>query len=168
MKTLYFMIGVALLALFVATSSRASVTTVAGAQKQVDIAQAKFDRAKENAEAGMLSSDKSSWRQAEAKFDNLISSGANPNKLSAPKAEVQEVESHAMKSSDRDSVDEARDNLVSAYTMLYQAKARVTPRPVHDDSSQAIQQENRTQNGANFSIRSERDSENHQPLPSSQ
>lgn len=68
-------------------------------------------------------------------------------------------------------LDDSRSELAKARTRLDQAKSqlRVAQQKIKaDDSSQAIQPENRTQNGSNFSIRSQRDSENHPPLPASQ
>lgn len=73
--------------------------------------------------------------------------------------------------SDQERVDDARNNLVKAQARLDQARTRLKvakQKNENDDSSQAIQPENRTQNGSNFSIRSQRDSENHPPLPASQ
>jgi len=143
---------------------------VADAQKEVDHAQADLDQAKEKAESGMSSSDKAAWRPAEAKFESMVAGGKDPDKISDQRDALRELDSRAMKSPDREKVDDARDELAKAYATLNQAKTRlqVARQGNNDDSSQATQPENRTQNGSNFSIRSQRDSENHPPLPASQ
>jgi chromosome segregation ATPase len=69
-----------------------------------------------------------------------------------------------------ESLDDSQKELARAHARLDQAKNQlhVAQQKIKaDDSSQAIQPENRTQNGSNFSIRSQRDSENHPPLPAS-
>jgi len=178
MKTFIVIVTCIGASLFLSTAALASSDTsvsslqkqVADAQKQVDQAQAVFDQAKEKAESGMSSSDKAEWRQAEAKFDNMVAEGKDPEKISAQKETLRSIESRVMKSSDRENVDDARNELVQAHAKLDQAKSRlrVAKQKNNDDSSQFTQPENRTQNGSNFSIRSERDSENHPPLPTSQ
>jgi len=143
---------------------RASDNSVPSLQKQVRQAQSNFDHAKEKAESGMTSSGKAEWERAQAKWDALLSQGADADKIASQKNMLTEIESRVMPSSDRESVDDARDVLAQAGNRLRVAQQKNS----HDDSSQAIQPENRTQNGSNFSIRSQRDSENHPPLPSSQ
>jgi len=167
MKTLIVTaVGFAALLLFSTGVQAAAKTSISALQKQVKQAQAELDQVKEKAEAGMASSDKSTWRQAEAKFESALASGKDQKTISAQRDLLKEIDSRVMKPSDRESVEDSRGNLVAAYTKLDQAKARL--RGGSDDSSQAIQPENRTQNGSNFSIRSQRDSENHPPLPASQ
>jgi hypothetical protein len=178
MKTFIVIVaGIAAL-LFLPTAAQASSDTsvsslqkqVADAQKKVTQAQADLDQAKEKAESGMSSSDKSAWRPAEAKFESMVAAGKDSDKISDQRDTLRELESHAMKSSDREKVDDARSELVGAYATLNQAKTQLhaTQQRNNDDSSQFTQPENRTQNGSNFSIRSQRDSENHPPLPTSQ
>ena len=153
--------------LFLATAAQAAANIpISTLQKQVKQAQADLDQAKEKAELGMSPSDKSTWRQAETKFENALAEGKDQDAISNQKDALKKLESRVMKSSDRESVENSRDNLVQAYAKLNLAKSRM--RGGGDDSSQAIQPENRTQNGSNFSIRSQRDSENHPPLPASQ
>jgi len=167
MKMLIIILAGIAATLFLSTAARAAAnTSIASLQKQVKQAHAEFDQVKEKAEAGMSSSDKSTWRQAEAKFENALAEGKDQKTISAQRDQLKDLESRVMKPSDRESIEDSRDNLVAAYTQLDQAKARL--RGGSDDSSQAIQPENRTQNGNNFSIRSQRDSENHPPLPASQ
>ena len=160
--------GIAAL-LFLTSTGWAS--SVSDAQDKVDQAQANFDGAKDSVLSIMSSSDKARWKQAEAKYEHLVEDGANSGQIAKQKQAVMDIEKHALAPAECDSVDRARDELTAARTKLALAKAE--GKPPHqtisnDDSSQAIQPENRTQNGANFSIRSQRDSENHPPLPSSQ
>jgi hypothetical protein len=168
MKTCTVIVAGLAASLFFTTAARASSdVSVSSLQKQVDQAKADLDQAKEKAESGMSSSGKAEWRPAEAKFETMVAQGGNPDKISAQGDTLREIESRLMKSSDRDEVDEARNKLARAGARLNEAKAKLRATQHGDDSSQAIQPENRTQNGANFSIRSERDSENHPPLPAS-
>ena len=163
--------------LFLTTSGWAS--SVSDAQDKVDQAQADLDKAKEKAELLLLSSDKSGWREAEMKFESMVEDDKDSKKIEAQEQMLKDLDTRVIKSSEslgearaaRSSLDLARDQFVWSYAMLNQAKTQ--GKPPHqtnrnDDSSQATQPENRTQNGANFSIRSQRDSENHPPLPSSQ
>jgi hypothetical protein len=167
MKTFILMAaGIAASLFFSTTAPAAANTSISSLQKQVKQAQAEFDQVKEKAEVGMSSSDKSTWRQAETKFENVLAEGKDQKTISAQRDQLKELESRVMKPSDRESIEDSRDNLVQAYAKLNQAKAGM--RGGSDDSSQATQPENRTQNGSNFSIRSQRDSENHPPLPTSQ
>jgi hypothetical protein len=152
------------------TSISSLQTKVAHAQAQVDAAKNAFNAARDKALPGMSSADQAQWRDAETKFENLESSAAGSHGISAQKEAVEKIEEHGMKPDDRDRLDDARDKLAAAYTALNVAKAHAAERGVrnpNDDSSQANQPENHTQNGAGFSVRSERDAENHPPLPSS-
>jgi len=168
--------GVAV-SLFLSTAARADTSVsslksnVSDAQKQVDQAQSDFDQAKEKAESGMSSSGKSEWRSAEAKLERLIANSKDDDKISDQKNTVKEIESRVMKSSDRENLEDARNDLAKAQVRLDHAKSQLSvaqQKSSGDDSSQFTQPENRTQNGSNFSIRSQRDSENHPPLPTSQ
>jgi hypothetical protein len=148
------------------TTSPSAQKQVSDAQKQVDKAKADLDDAKEKAEAGMAPSDKAEWQKAESKFENLVTSGNDSKQASAQKGSLKELDSRVVKSSDdRDAVEDARNKLVVAQTKLNVINSRLRNAP--DDSSQATQPENRTQNGAGFRVRSERDAENHPPLPAS-
>jgi hypothetical protein len=142
---------------------------VADTQKQVDQAQDDFDEAKDRAESQISSSNKTEWQQAEAKFDHMLATGADSKKISAQGEVLKELDSHMLNSSDREQIDDSRSRLVQAYARLYEARNRLsaTQKRNNDDSSQFTQPENRTTNGS-ITIRSERDSENHPPLPPSQ
>jgi hypothetical protein len=169
MKACIIMTAGVVALLFLSTTGWAS--SVSDAQDRVDQAQADFDQAKSRALSSVSSSDKSAWKQAEAKYESMVAAGKDPKQISAQREVVEGIESHAMKSADQEKIDDARDQLTAARAKLAFAKAQASPPHQtisNDDSSQAIQPENRTQNGANFSIRSQRDSENHPPLPSSQ
>jgi hypothetical protein len=167
MKTFIVMLAGLAIALLLPTVVQAAAnTSISNLQKGVKHAQAKLDQVKEKGEAEMSSSDKSTWRQAETKFENALAQGKDQKTISAQMDVLKELDLGMMKPSDRQSIEDSRENLVQAYTKLNQAKARL--RGGNDDSSQAIQPENRTQNGSNFSIRSQRDSESHPPLPASQ
>jgi uncharacterized protein YcaQ len=177
MKRFIVMVAGVAASLFLSAAASADTSVsnlkqqVADAQKQVDQAQAQFDQAKEKAESGMSSSGKAEWRQAETKLESLMANGKVPEKISTQKDAVKEIESRVMKSSDREDVEDARNDLAKAQFRLDQAKTRMNvakQKVNNDDSSQFTQPENRTQNGSNFSIRSQRDSENHPPLPASQ
>jgi hypothetical protein len=140
------------------------------AKRDVARAQANLDRAKEKAGDGMAPADRAGWQRAEASFETAAA--AKPKQVGDQKAAVEALERNKMKDGDREEVDAARDKLVGALARLDDAKTRLASDTRgtnnHDESSQAIQPENRTQNGYNFSIRSDRDSENHPPLPPSQ
>ena len=155
-------------ALFLPTAARAS--SISDAQKKVDQAQSDFDGARESVLSVMSSSDKGRWKQAEAKYEHLVAAGKDSGQIAAQKQAVMDIEKHTLAPPECESVDRARDVLIAARTKLALAKAEASPPHQtigNDDSSQAIQPENRTQNGSNFSIRSQRDSENHPPLPTS-
>jgi hypothetical protein len=180
MKTFIVIVaGIAALVFFATAASASSGSSIADAQKKVDKAQADLDKAKEKAELMMASSDKSKWREAEMKFESMVADDKDSKKIAAQEQMLKDLETRIITSSQspgearaaRVNLDLARDQFVGAYAKLALAKAQA--RPPHqtisnDDSSQAIQPENRTQNGSNFSIRSQRDSENHPPLPASQ
>jgi len=159
-------LATALLASAGSTTSSSAQKQVSDAQKQVEKARANLDAAKEKAEAGMASSDTAEWQKAEAKFEGLVASGSGSKEIAAQKDSLKQLDARAVKSSDdRDDVENARAKLVVAQSKLDVIKSRLRNGP--DDSSQANQPENRTQNGAGFSVRSERDAENHPPLPAS-
>lgn len=150
------------------TSISSLNTKVAHAQARLDAAKANFNKEKDKALAGMSSGDKARWEGAEAKFESLEDNAASSHTISAQKQAVEEIESRALKS--HDDLDSARNKMADAYTALNVAKARVAERGTrnpNDDSSQANQAQNVTQPFQNFSVRSERDAENHPPLPSS-
>ena len=155
--------------LLLATTCYAS--SVSDAQDKVDQAQSDFDGAKASALSIMSSSDKTRWKQAEAKYESLVAAGKDSGEVASRKQAVMDIEKHVLAPPECESLDRARDELTAARAKLALAKAKASPPHQsigNDDSSQAIQPENRTQNGANFTIRSERDSESHPPLPSSQ
>ncbi len=159
----------------VAATSAESVSNlqakVDDAKRDVSRAQTKFDQAREKACSTMSPTDKAQWQQAEAKFESALAVGSD-DQIEMRKAAVEGIESRVTKDGDRKEVDAARDKLIAAQARLNEAKTRLAADTRgtnnHDESSQAIQPENRTQNGNNFSIRSQRDSENHPPLPASQ
>jgi len=175
MKTFIFMAAIFAALLFLATVAQAAANIpISTLQKQVKQAQAELDQAKEKAELGMSASDKAEWREVEKKFETMVAEGKDSKKISTQEKALMDLETRVITSSGsmegprsaRVNLDLAREQLVQAYAKLNVAKARL--RGGSDDSSQAIQPENRTQNGSNFSIRSQRDSENHPPLPASQ
>jgi len=174
MKTVVMFSIAATLFLSAAVCTSAGTMTTSSAQKQVSDAQeqvvkakADLDAARERAEASMASSDKMEWQKAEAKFESLVASGNDLKQIAAQKELLKELDSRVVKSSDaREDVENARSRLAVAQGKLDVIKSRMRNLP--DNSSQAIQPENRTQNGNGFSVRSERDAENHPPLPASQ
>ena len=116
MKVLMIIVAGIAAVLFLSTAARAAAnTSISSLQKQVKQAQAEFDQVKEKAEAGMSSSDKSTWRQAEAKFENALAEGKDQKTISAQRDQLKDLESRVMKPSDRESIEDSRDNLVAAY-----------------------------------------------------
>jgi hypothetical protein len=185
MKTFIVMVAGAAALLFLSTAAEASgpsvsdlKSQVAAAQKQVDKAHADLDKAKENAEPMVTPSEKSEWYKAETKFENMVTGDKDSKKITAQEQMLKDLETRVITSSGsmdgprsaRVNLDMAREELVWAQGKLNQARTKLhlAQRKDNDDSSQATQPENRTQNGSNFTIRSQRDSENHPPLPASQ
>jgi hypothetical protein len=174
-KALIIIAGQLLLA---ATAGASADTSVSDLQRRVDamqkaahFAQVDFDSAKDAACARMSMPDMTRWQQAEAKFDKLAASGGDPHKISGQEDAIESLESHMMKPADHADLDAKRRTLASRLSLLHQAQEQLADarrKDSQDESSQFTQPENRTQNGSNFSVRSERDAENHPPLPPSQ
>ena len=135
--------------------------------KQVEKAQANLDAAKEKRKRAWPRPTKRSGKKPRRSSRAWWPSGNGSKEIATQKDSLKQLDARAVKSSDdRDDVESARAKLVVAQSKLDVIKSRLRNGP--DDSSQAIQPENRTQNGAGFSVRSERDAENHPPLPASQ
>jgi hypothetical protein len=179
MKTVIVMlVGFAAMLMWLAVARAATDDSIANlkielaeAQSGVLLAQKSFHVTKEKTYSALAPADVARLESEESKYDSLLAHGGSSKELEAQKDVLVDIESHVMKSSWRDAIERARSNQIKALADLEQAKTRVRvaeEKNNQDDSSQAIQPENRTQNGSNFSIRSQRDSENHPPLPSSQ
>ena len=166
MKTFVTAVVVATL-IFTPPLFAAPPPSVPSLQRDVDKAQANLDAAKEKAEAGLSSPNKVEWEQAEAKFESMVTSGKDAKQIAAQKDALKELDVRTLPSAaDRDNMENARSKFAVAQARLDVAKSRLRNGP--DDSSQANQPEIRTENGSGFTIRSEREAENHPPLPSSQ
>jgi hypothetical protein len=144
------------------------------AKREQSAAQAALDRVVQDVDLGRASPDKGDWRQLELKWNNdTVAGPTDPKVISAEIDTLNQMESRLLKSSDHERMAQARNDLMEAsakveHVLSQYNQAVRSSRTHHDDFSQATQPENRTQNGSNFSIRSQRDSENHPPLPSSQ